>query len=124
MRAAVERLMAQLRLPMNTEKTRCYRVPEEAMEFLGYRIGRTYRRDTGRAYLGTRPSAASVQSLCRRLSELTARGSGLLAPEVVVGRLNRLMTGWANYFILGQVSPAYAAVDRHATRRFAPVAVS
>ena len=90
---------------------------EEAMEFLGYRIGRTYRRDTGRAYLGTRPSAASVQSLCRRLSELTARGSGLLAPEVVVGRLNRLMTGWANYFILGQVSPAYPAVDRHATRR-------
>ncbi len=117
MRAAVERLMAQLRLPINTEKTRCYRVPEEAMEFLGYRIGRIYRRDTGRAYLGTRPSAASVRSLCRRLSELTARGSGLLAPEVVVGRLNRLMTGWANYFILGQVSPAYAAVDRHATRR-------
>ena len=27
------------------------------------------------------------------------------------------MNGWANYFILGQVSPAYAAVDRHATRR-------
>ena len=117
MRAAVERLMAQLRLPMNAEKTRCYRVPEEAMEFLGYRIGRTYRRDTGRAYLGTRPSAASVQSLCRRLSELTARGTGRLTPEVVVGRLNRLMTGWANYFLLGQVSPAYATVDRHATRR-------
>ena len=80
MRAAVERLMAQLRLPMNTEKTRCYRVPEEAMEFLGYRIGRTYRRDTGRAYLGTRPSAASVQSLCRRLSELTARGVRTAGP--------------------------------------------
>ena len=44
------------------------------MEFLGYRIGRRYRRDTGRAHLGKRPSAASVQSLCRRLSELTARG--------------------------------------------------
>ena len=63
MRAAVERLMAQLRLPMNAEKTRCYRMPEEAMEFLGYRIGRTYRRDTGRAYLGTRPSAASVHAV-------------------------------------------------------------
>ena len=32
-------------------------------------------------------------------------------------RLNRRLTGWANYFTLGQVSPAYAAVDRHATRR-------
>ena len=26
-------------------------------------------------------------------------------------------TGWANYFTLGQVSPAYEAIDRHATRR-------
>ena len=36
---------------------------------------------------------------------------------MVVGRLNRLITGWANYFCLGQVSPAYAAIDRQATRR-------
>ena len=35
----------------------------------------------------------------------------------MVGRLNRLITGWANYFCLGQVSPAYAAVDQHTTRR-------
>ena len=117
LRAGVERLIQQLKLTINAEKTRNYRVPEEPLEFLGYRIGRTYRRDTGRAYLGTRPSAASVQRLCRRLSELTARGTGLLEPEVLVSRLNRCMTGWANYFILGQVSPAYAAVDRHATRR-------
>ena len=34
-----------------------------------------------------------------------------------MARLNRLLTGWANYFILGQVRPAYAAIDRHATRR-------
>ena len=31
--------------------------------------------------------------------------------------LNRCMTGWANYFRLGQVSPAYNAIDRHAVRR-------
>ena len=117
MRSAVEGLMKRLKLPINAEKTRCCRVPEEPMTFLGYRIGRNYRRDTGHAYIGTRPSPASVQSICRRLSELTTRRSGLLSPEVVVARLNRLMTGWANYFTLGQVSPAYAAVDRHATRR-------
>ncbi len=87
------------------------------MTFLGYRIGRNYRRDTGRAYIGTRPSPASVQSICRRVSALTTRRDLLPPPEVVVGRLNRLLTGWANYFTLGQVSPAYEAVDRHATRR-------
>ena len=36
---------------------------------------------------------------------------------MLVGRLNRRMIGWANYYILGQVSPAYAAIDQHATRR-------
>ena len=117
MLAAVESLMGRLKLPLNAEKTRCCRVPEEPIEFLGYRIGRNYRRDTGRSYIGTRPSRASVQSICRRLSELTARRYGLLEPAVVVGRLNRLLAGWANYFTLGQVSPSYAAVDRHATRR-------
>ena len=117
MRAAVEDVMKRLKLPLNTEKTRSVQVPQESFSFLGYRIGRNYRRDTGRAYIGTRPSQASVQSLCRRISELTSRRYGLLEPEGVVGRLNRLMTGWANYFLLGQVSPAYVAIDRHATRR-------
>ena len=117
MRSAVEGLMKRLKLPINAEKTRCCRVPEEPMTFLGYRIGRNWRRDTGRAYIGTRPSAASVQSICRRVSELTTQRTGFLSPEEVVVRINRLMTGWANYFTLGQVSPAYVAIDQHATRR-------
>ena len=117
MRSAVEALMKRLKLPINAEKTRCCRVPEEPLMFLGYRIGRNYRQDTGRAYIGTRPSPASVHSICRRVSELTTRHTGLLSPHTVVARLNRLLTGWANYFILGQVSPAYAAIDQHATRR-------
>ena len=114
---AVEALLKRLKLTLNAEKTRCCRLPEESITFLGYRIGRNYRRDTGRAYIGTRPSAASVRSICRRMSELTTRRSGLLRSEDLVARLNRLLSGWANYFILGQVSPAYAAIDQHATRR-------
>ena len=117
MLAAVEALMERLQLPMNAEKTRCCRVPEEPMTFLGYRIGRNHRPDTGAAYIGTRPSRESVQSICRRVSEATTRRDGLLPPRDVVARLNRLLTGWANYFILGQVRPAYAAIDQHATRR-------
>ena len=109
--------MKGLKLTVNVEKTRCCRVPEESIEFLGYRIGRNYRPHTGRAYIGTRPSAASVKGICRRISELTAPRNELLPSEVVVVRLNRLLDGWANYFSLGQVRPAYAAIDQHATRR-------
>ena len=34
-----------------------------------------------------------------------------------VGELNRLLTGWANYFSLGSVSRAYRAMDEQARRR-------
>ena len=117
MLAAVERVMGKLRLPLNATKTRCLRIPEEPFEFLGYRIGRNYSPQGGRTYIGTRPSKASVRSMCRQVSELTQRRYGLLEPGVVVERLNRALLGWANYFQLGEVSPAYRAVDAHAAKR-------
>ena len=52
MLAAVERLMAGLKLPVNEGKTRCLRCPEEPLEFLGYRIGRNYRPHGKAAYIG------------------------------------------------------------------------
>jgi RNA-directed DNA polymerase len=36
---------------------------------------------------------------------------------MVVTKLNRVLTGWANYFCLGPVSKAYRAVDEHAQKR-------
>ena len=67
MREAVEDMLKRLKLPLNAEKTRCVRVAEESFGFLGYRVGRNYRQDTGRAYIGTRPTQASVQRICRRV---------------------------------------------------------
>ena len=81
MLTVVERLMKQLKLPINAEKTRCLRCPQEPMEFLGYRIGLNYRPYGGSVYIGTRPSKASVQSICRKVSELTASRYGTLDQE-------------------------------------------
>ena len=35
----------------------------------------------------------------------------------MVGRLNEKLTGWANYFCLGPVSPTYRLLDAHACQR-------
>ena len=113
----ITRLMNRLKLPVNAQKTRCLRCPEEPFEFLGYRIGWNYRPKTGTRYIGTRPSQGSVQSICRRISEQTDIRFGTMDAEEMVRRLNWIISGWANYFTLGQVSPAYQSVDRHATRR-------
>ena len=114
---ALADLMARLKLTLNEQKTRVCRLPEETFDFLGYTIGRCYSRRTGRAYLGTRPSKRAVQRVCRAISALTARRWVLSDAEEEVTRLNQLLVGWSNYFCLGPVSPAYAAVDRHARRR-------
>jgi RNA-directed DNA polymerase len=37
--------------------------------------------------------------------------------EEMVGRLNRRLRGWVNYFDLGSVSRAYNAVNYHVTSR-------
>jgi group II intron reverse transcriptase/maturase len=114
---AMQHLMDRLHLKVNERKTRACRLPEEAFDFLGYTIGRCYSPTTGKCYLGTRPSKRAVQRICRKISEQTHHRWGLTAVETRVRDLNRSMIGWANYFRLGPVSPAYAAVDRHARRR-------
>jgi group II intron reverse transcriptase/maturase len=113
----MRRMMRQLKLTMNEAKTRLCRLSEESFDFLGYTIGRCYSPRTGRAYLGTRPSKKQVQRLFARTSEMTSRRTLLKDTRALVGQLNRLMRGWANYFCLGPVSKAYRAVDVHVTTR-------
>jgi group II intron reverse transcriptase/maturase len=114
---ALRDLMTRLKLTLNEQKTRVCRLPGETFDFLGYTIGRCHSRTTGKAYLGTRPSKRAVQRVCRAISAETSRRWTPVEVENRVDRLNRLLVGWSNYFCLGPVSPAYAAVDNHARRR-------
>jgi group II intron reverse transcriptase/maturase len=111
--ATMRSMMSKLRLTVNEKKTRLCRVPEETFDFLGYTIGRCYSPQTGRAYIGTRPSAKKIASPRDEIRELTDRRWQETTVEDRVARLNRLLLGWSNYFCLGPVSRAYRAVDRH-----------
>jgi RNA-directed DNA polymerase len=115
--ATMRAMMSKLKLTVNETKTRVCKLPEEKFDFLGYTFGRCYSTKTGRAYLGTIPSKKRVQRICRAISGETGRNTTLLDPQRIVARLNRMMTGWANYFCLGPVSKAYRAVDDHARAR-------
>ena len=80
-------------------------------------FGRCYSSQTGRAYLGTVPSKKRVLRICEAISGETGRNKTGVDREAVVGKLNRMMVGWANYFCLGPVSKAYRAVEQHARKR-------
>jgi len=115
--AEMRSMMGKLKLTVNERKTRLCRVPSDSFDFLGYTIGRCYSPKTGRAYIGTRPSKKSVQRVCGRISELTRRRWESTDVEDRVGRLNRLLAGWGNYFSLGTVSKAYQAINAHVCLR-------
>ena len=113
----MQEMTSKLKLTVNEAKTHVCQVPEESFDFLGYTFGRCYSPKTGRAYIGTRPSKKRIARMCDAISEMTGRDQTLLDAQTLVGKLNRTMAGWANYFCLGPVSKAYRAVDQHARKR-------
>jgi group II intron reverse transcriptase/maturase len=106
-------MMGGLKLTVNEAKTRLCHSPDEPFNFLGYTIGRCYWWKTGGAYIGVRPSDKKILGLNQEIHEQTERRWLWLEPEEMVGRLNRLVGGWANYFCLGTVTTAYRRVTAH-----------
>jgi RNA-directed DNA polymerase len=115
--AAMRKIMERLKLTVNAEKTHLCQIPRERFDFLGYTFGRCYSRKDGHAYIGTRPSKKSIKRMVASISEVTDRRMGLLEAAEIVRQLNRKLTGWANYFCLGPVSPAYHTLDEHVRQR-------
>ena len=113
----MRKMMSKLKLTVNETKTRLCRLPEETFDFLGYTLGRNYDRRTGASYLGPRPSRKKIDRLCGEIGELTTRGKTSLEIDPQIGRINRKLRGWSNYFRIGPVSQAYRSIDSHVRYR-------
>jgi group II intron reverse transcriptase/maturase len=115
--AAMQAMMARLKLTVNEAKTRVCRVPDEPFDFLGYTFGRCWSPRTGRSYVAMRPSKKAISRLRGDIHARTDRSTTWQPVREKVAELNRLLVGWANYFHLGPVSPAYRALDAHVRQR-------
>ncbi len=114
---AMRQMMGRLKLTVNEEKTRICRVPDGEFDFLGYTFGRRYSAKTRRPYIASRPSRKSIKRMTEAVRIQTGRNMEWLDAGEMVKCLNQKLGGWANYFNLGPVTPAYRFIDRYTTNR-------
>jgi RNA-directed DNA polymerase len=105
----------RLGLEINQEKTSVVRVSDEGnpLDFLGYsfRYDASLKGQRGK-YLNRFPAKQSLARARTRIRELTATRLGGLPIDVVVGRLNRFLIGWSNYFRTGYPRKAFREINQ------------
>jgi RNA-directed DNA polymerase len=122
------KLEGWLGLQINREKTRVLdlRQPGQSLDFLGYTF--RYDRDQlGRArrYWNLQPSRQTMEREREAVRQLINRKRCYTPLPELIGRVNRHLRGWANYFGLGYPRKAFrdlnqfvrCRLDRHLRRR-------
>jgi group II intron reverse transcriptase/maturase len=113
-------VLAGLGLRLHPDKTRivCLAEGKEGFDFLGFHHHMVESwRWRGHYYLHRWPSARAMRSIRQKVREFTGRNMTALELEWVVGKLNRRLRGWGNYFRHGNSMRKFHQVDSYVHRR-------
>jgi RNA-directed DNA polymerase len=107
-------IIERLGLRLNEAKTCVCDARRESFDFLGYTFGPMLHKRSGQTYLGVAPSKKRVKRFKLSLREVLHAGNHAPLDEVLEA-VNRKLVGWAQYFRVGTLAPAYRIVDQYST---------
>ena len=122
----VKNILTRLKLELNSEKTRRLDLSwgKQGFDFLGCHLRRRLSgplmKATGRRlyFLQRWPSLKAMKRVRARVRELTdSRWNGVKDARVLIGCLNPVLRGWANYFRSGNAAIKFGQVDGYVRRR-------
>jgi RNA-directed DNA polymerase len=99
-------------LTFSAEKTRIANL-DEGFDFLGFNV-RQYKVSNSKSgyRLLIRPSKDSVQAIKRKLKQAFRERRGFRV-DAVIGTVNPIIRGWANYFRIGISSEIFGSLDSY-----------
>jgi len=113
----LEHYVDRLGLSLNKEKTRRLNLKEDRkLEFLGFEFIRTKSWRTNKRLILLRPSPKS-QKKCREKIRTLINQKIPMKAEDQIKDLNKYLTGWTNYFRLGNSSKALSQINHFVNKR-------
>lgn len=103
----VKQILERMELTLNEEKSRMVDARKEGFNFLGFTFCHKRNRQTGKDIILVEPSRKAQLHFREEVRHLTGRWSHCLAEEEVLGRVNRCVRGWVNYFHLYNSTQAF-----------------
>ncbi len=113
----IKRVLEDLGLTLNEEKTCVVDARQEGFNFLGFTIGMRQSRRTGRTYPHVELSKKARKQIRSEVKRLTAEQYSAVPTEVVIRRVNEVARGWVGYFRYGNCTKALVTLKRYLVYR-------
>lgn len=113
----IKRVLEDLGLTLNEEKTRIVDARQESFDFLGFSIGMKRGLRTGKIYPHTEPSKKALKHIRSEIKKLTTERYSATPTEVVIRRVNEVARGWVGYFRFGNCTKTMSALKGYLVYR-------
>jgi len=113
----IKRVLDDLGLTLNEEKTRIVDARQESFDFLGFSIGMKRGLRTGKIYPHTEPSKKALKRIRSEIKQLTTERYSATPTEVVIRRVNEVARGLVGYFRFGNCTKTMSALKGYLVYR-------